>query len=107
MGRTKSGYGFHGSGYYLNMDKSIYKKRHLKIIEYIYREWGSCFHFVKTKSGSLLIQLAPIDKHYFHLLITNYASQTSESINNIGNRVVEDMYENLYGIQLGGNNGSI
>jgi hypothetical protein len=42
--------------------------------------------------------LAPIDKHYFHLLITTFASQTSDSIGNISRMVVNAMYDSLYNI---------
>jgi hypothetical protein len=80
------------------MTKSEYKQRHLRVVEYIHREYGKDFHFNKTKSGSLLIQLAPIDKHYFHLLITNFASQTTDSICNIARLVVNAMYYSLYNI---------
>jgi len=78
------------------MTKSEYKQRHLKVVEYIHREYGKDFHFNKTKSGSLLIQLSPIDKHYFHLLITTFARQTSDSIGNISRMVVNAMYDSLY-----------
>lgn len=80
------------------MTKSEYKHRHLRVVEYIHREYGKDFHFNKTKSGSLLIQLAPIDKHYFHLLITSFASQTSDSISNIARLVVNAMFYSLYNI---------
>jgi hypothetical protein len=80
------------------MTKSEYKQRHLKIVEYIYREHGKDFHFNRTKSGSLLIQLAPIDKHEFHLLIKTFAKDTNDSINNIAYNVVNCMYYSLYNI---------
>jgi hypothetical protein len=79
------------------MTKSEYKKRHLKVVEYIYREYGD-LHFNKTRSGSLLIQLAPIDKHEFHLLIKTFASDGSDSINNIAHNVVNVMYKSMYNI---------
>ena len=78
------------------MTKSEYKKRHLKVVDYIYREYGKDFHFNKTKSGSLLIQLSPIDKHYFHLLIHTFASDLKDSINNISINVVNAMYKSMY-----------
>jgi len=77
--------------------KSQYRKRHLKVVEYIYLEYGKDFHFNRTKSGSLLIQLAPIDKHEFHLLIKTFASD-NDSINNIAHNVVNSMYKSLYKI---------
>ena len=40
------------------MTKSEYQKRHLKVVKYIHQEYGKDFHFNKTKSGSLLIQLS-------------------------------------------------
>jgi hypothetical protein len=80
------------------MTKSEYKKRHLKVVEYIYQEYGKDFHFNKTRSGSLLIQLAPIDKHEFHLLIKTFASSLNDSINNIAHNVVNFMYKSLYKI---------
>jgi hypothetical protein len=80
------------------MTKSEYRKRHLQIVKYIHMEYGKDFHFNKTKDGGLLIQLAPIDKHYFHLLIKNYAYQTNNSINNIARIVVNAMYSSIYNI---------
>jgi hypothetical protein len=80
------------------MTKSEYKKRHLKVVEYIHKEYGKDFHFNKTRSGSLLIQLSPIDKHEFHLLIKTYASQTNDSISNIARIIVNAMYNSLYKI---------
>jgi hypothetical protein len=80
------------------MTKSEYKKRHLKVVEYIHKEYGKDFHFNKTSSGSLLIQLSPIDKHEFHLLIKTYASQTNDSISNIASIIVNAMYNSLYKI---------
>jgi hypothetical protein len=77
--------------------KSEYKKFHLKIVEYIHREYGKDFHFNRTRNGSLLIQLAPIDKHEFHLLIKTFAS-SNDSINNIARNVVNSMYKSLYKI---------
>jgi hypothetical protein len=71
--------------------KKAYKERHLKVVDYIYREYGLNFHFIKTKGGSLLIQLSPIDKHYFHLLIQNFAMYTTDSINNIAANVVRNL----------------
>jgi hypothetical protein len=79
------------------MTKSEYQKRHLKVVKYIHQEYGKDFHFNKTKSGSLLIQLSPIDKHEFHLLIKTFAS-VSDSINNISRNVVNVMYNSLYKI---------
>ena len=77
------------------MTKLEYKQRHLKVVNYIYREYGKDFHFNKTQSGSLLIQLAPIDKHEFHLLIKTFASG-NDSINNIAHNVVNAMYNSVY-----------
>jgi hypothetical protein len=48
------------------------------------------------KNGSLLIQLNPIDKHLFHLLIKTL-SDPKDSINNIAGNVVKAMYINLWG----------
>jgi len=79
------------------MTKSEYKQHHLKVVKYIYYEYGKDFHFNKTKNGSLLIQLAPIDKHEFHLLIKTFAS-SNDSINNIARNVVNSMYKSLYKI---------
>jgi hypothetical protein len=80
------------------MNKSEYKQRHLKVVDYIYKEYGKDFHFNKTKSGSLLIQLSPIDKHYFHLLIRTFANDLKDSINNISINVVNAMYSSIYKI---------
>jgi hypothetical protein len=80
------------------MTKSEYKKRHIKVVDYIYREYGKDFHFNKTKSGSLLIQLSPFNKHEFHLLIKTHTYKTQDSINNIARKVVNAMYESLYQI---------
>jgi hypothetical protein len=80
------------------MTKSEYKKRHLKVVEYIHKEYGKDFHFNKTRSGSLLIQLSPVDKHEFHLLIKTYASHTNDSISNIASIIVNAMYNSLYKI---------
>lgn len=80
------------------MTKSEYKQRHLKVVEYIHKEYGKDFHFNKTRNGSLFIQLSPIDKHYFHLLIKTYANNITESINNIARIVVNTMYYSLYNI---------
>jgi hypothetical protein len=80
------------------MTKSEYKKWHFKVVQYIHHEYGKDFHFNKTKSGSLLIQLAPIDKHEFHLLIKTYAKESSDSICNIARMVVNDMYNSLHGV---------
>jgi hypothetical protein len=77
--------------------KSQYRKRHLKVVEYIYLEYGKDFHFNRTRSGSLLIQLSPIDKHEFHLYIQTFAS-INDSINNIARNVVNSMYKSLYKI---------
>lgn len=77
------------------MTKSEYKIYHSKVIQYIYSEYRD-FHFNKMKNGSLLIQLDPIDKHLFHLLIKTL-SNPKDSINNIANHVVEAMYQNLWG----------
>ncbi len=79
------------------MTKSEYRKRHLKIVDYIYREYISNFHFNKTHNGSLLVQLSPIDKHCFHLLIKTYAENGVDSINNIALKVVKNMYKTLFG----------
>lgn len=80
------------------MTKSEYQKRHLKVVKYIHQEYGKDFHFNKTKSGSLLIQLAPIHKHEFHLSIKTFANNTNDSINNIARNVVNSMYNSLYNI---------
>lgn len=80
------------------MTKSEYKQRHLKVVKYIHQEYGKDFHFNRTRSGSLLIQLAPINKHEFHLLIKSFASNTNDSINNISRNVVNAMYNSLYQI---------
>jgi len=77
--------------------KKEYKKRHLKVVDYIYREYGLDLHFIKTKSGSLLIQLSPIDKHYFHLLIKTFAMDTVDSINNIAFKVINELHYSLFG----------
>jgi hypothetical protein len=79
------------------MNKKEYRKRHLKVVEYIYREYGLDFHFNKTKSGTLLIQLSPIDKHYFHLLIKTFATNTKDSINNIAAKVINQLHAALFG----------
>ena len=80
------------------MTKSEYKKRHCQVVNYIHSEYGKDFHFNKTKSGSLLIQLSPFDKHHFHLLIYTYAKYTDDSISNISRYVVNAMYNSLYGM---------
>jgi hypothetical protein len=77
------------------MTKSEYKIYHSKVIQYIYSEYRD-FHFNKMKNGSLLIQLNPIDKHLFHLLIKTL-SDPKDSINNIAGNVVKAMYINLWG----------
>lgn len=68
------------------------------MVDYICREYGKDFHFNKTQSGSLLIQLSPINKHYFHLLIKTHTYEIRDSINNIARKVVNAMYESLYQI---------
>jgi len=78
------------------MTKSEYKVYHFKVIQYIYAEYRD-FHFNKMKNGSLLIQLNPIDKHLFHLLIKNLYNP-KDSINNIASNVMEEMYQHLWGI---------
>ena len=79
------------------MTKKEYRKRHLKVVEYIYHEYGINFHFNRTKSGVLLIQLSPIDKHYFHLLTKTFATDTNDSINNIAAKIVNELYMALFG----------
>jgi hypothetical protein len=78
------------------MTKAEYKKYHSKVVEYIYAEYRD-FHFHRMKNGSLLIQLSPIDKHLFHLLIKTL-SNPKDSINNVAAHVIEEMYMNLWGI---------
>jgi uncharacterized protein YaaR (DUF327 family) len=78
------------------MTKAEYKKYHSKVVEYIYTEYRD-FHFHRMKNGSLLIQLSPIDKHLFHLLIKTL-SNPKDSINNVAAHVIEAMYINLWGI---------
>jgi hypothetical protein len=80
------------------MTKAEYKKHHSKVVQYISLEYRD-FHFIKMKNGSLLIQLSPIDKHLFHLLIktlSNYPDPKN-SINNIAAHVVEEMWQCLWG----------
>jgi hypothetical protein len=76
------------------MTKAEYKKYHSKVVEYIYAEYRD-FHFHRMKNGSLLIQLSPIDKHLFHLLIKTL-SDPKNSINNVAAHVIEAMYINLW-----------
>jgi hypothetical protein len=76
------------------MTKAEYKKYHSKVVEYIYSEYRD-FHFHRMKNGSLLIQLSPIDKHLFHLLIKTL-SNPKDSINNVAAHVIEAMYINLW-----------
>jgi hypothetical protein len=76
------------------MTKAEYKKYHSKVVEYIYAEYRD-FHFHRMKNGSLLIQLSPIDKHLFHLLIKTL-SNPKDSINNVAAHVMEAMYINLW-----------
>jgi hypothetical protein len=76
------------------MTKAEYKKYHSKVVEYIYSEYRD-FHFHRMKNGSLLIQLSPIDKHLFHLLIKTL-SNPKNSINNVAAHVIEAMYINLW-----------
>lgn len=78
------------------MTKAEYKKHHSKVVQYICAEYMD-FHFIKMKNGSLLIQLSPIDKHYFHLLIKTFAMDTTDSINNIAFKVVNELYLALFG----------
>jgi len=78
------------------MTKSEYKKYHSKVVQYICAEYKD-FHFIKMKNGSLLIQLSPIDKHLFHLLIKTL-SNPKDSISNVAGHVIEEMYINLWGI---------
>jgi hypothetical protein len=78
------------------MTKAEYKKYHSKVVEYIYAEYRD-FHFHRMKNGSLLIQLSPIDKHLFHLLIKTL-SNPKDSISNVAGHVIEEMYMNLWGI---------
>ena len=77
------------------MTKAEYKKYHCKVVEYIYAEYRD-FHFTRMKNGSLLIQLSPIDKHLFHLLIKTL-SDPKNSINNVAGHVVEEMWQCLWG----------
>jgi hypothetical protein len=76
------------------MTKAEYKKYHSKVVEYIYSEYRD-FHFHRMKNGSLLIQLSPIDKHLFHLIIKTL-SNPKNSINNVAAHVIEAMYINLW-----------
>jgi len=76
------------------MTKAEYKKYHSKVVEYIYAEYRD-FHFHRMKNGSLLIQLSPIDKHLFHLLVKTL-SNPKDSINNVAAHVIEAMYINLW-----------
>jgi len=76
------------------MTKTEYKKYHSKVVEYIYAEYRD-FHFHRMKNGSLLIQLSPIDKHLFHLLVKTL-SNPKDSINNVAAHVIEAMYINLW-----------
>jgi hypothetical protein len=76
------------------MTKAEYKKYHSKIVEYIYAEYRD-FHFNRMKNGSLLIQLSPIDKHLFHLLIKTL-SNPKDSISNVAAHVMEAMWLNLW-----------
>ena len=76
------------------MTKAEYKKYHSKVVEYIHAEYRD-FHFHRMKNGSLLIQLSPIDKHLFHLLIKTL-SNPKNSINNVAAHVIEAMYINLW-----------
>ena len=76
------------------MTKAEYKKYHCKVVEYIYAEYRD-FHFTRMKNGSLLIQLSPIDKHLFHLLIKTL-SNPKDSINNVAAHVMEAMWLNLW-----------
>lgn len=80
------------------MTKAEYKKYHCKVVEYIYAEYRD-FHFHRMKNGSLLIQLSPIDKHLFHLLIKTLSDYPNpkNSINNIAAHVVEEMWQCLWG----------
>jgi len=81
------------------MTKAEYKKYHCKVVQYIYSEYRD-FHFNKMKNESLLIQLNPIDKHLFHLLIKTLSDHPDpkNSINNVAAHVVEEMYQHLWGI---------
>jgi len=74
--------------------KAEYKKYHAKVVQYIKNEYRD-FHFTKMRNGSLLIQLSPFDKHYFHLLIGTF-SDPKESINNVASNVVTNLYYALY-----------
>jgi hypothetical protein len=76
------------------MTKAEYKKYHSKVVEYIYAEYRD-FHFNRMKNGSLLIQLSPIDKHLFHLLIKTL-SNPKNSINNVAAHVMEEMRQCLW-----------
>ena len=74
--------------------KAEYKKYHSKVVKYIKEEYRD-FHFTTTRNGTLLIQLAPIDKHHFHLLIGIF-SDPKQSINNVAGNVVSELYYCLY-----------
>lgn len=76
------------------MTKAEYKKYHCKVVEYIYAEYRD-FHFTRMKNGSLLIQLSPIHKHLFHLLIKTL-SNPKNSINNVSGNVMEQMFQHLW-----------
>jgi hypothetical protein len=74
-------------------NKTLYKSYHAKVVGYIHDEYID-FHFNKTQNDSLLIQLSPIDKHYFHLLIGTLSSP-KESINNVAGDVVKILQETI------------
>ena len=79
------------------MTKAEYKEYHCKVVEYIYAEYND-FHFTRMKNGSLLIQLSPIDKHLFHLLIKTLSDHDPKnSINNVAGDVMEQMWQCLWG----------
>lgn len=80
--------------YYDFSTKAEYKKYHAKVVKYIKEEYID-FHFNKMRNGSLLIQLSPFDKHHFHLLIGTF-SDPKQSISNVANDVVNELYYSLY-----------
>ena len=71
----------------MTFSKKEYKQYHARVVRYIKEEYID-FHFNQMRNGSLLIQLSPIDKHLFHLLIKTL-SNPKDSINNVANNVVE------------------
>jgi hypothetical protein len=75
--------------------KADYKKYHARVLKYICSEYKD-FHFNRMRNGSLLIQLDPLHKHEFHLLI-GVMADPKNSISNIAGIVVNHMFKSLYG----------